>query len=110
MKKVKCLGNLAGTYWLTIGKVYEVMAERDNHYNVRNDQGNRCPYPSHLFEIVEDEKENKESDDSTFEKSVVSLLNQTIDSVSQLVAERKVREAREVMSIALMAQDLLAKL
>lgn len=55
MKKVRCIDNQGGLFWLTIGKVYDVLGDtkdQDRRILVLNDMGGHCYYTFTAFEVV----------------------------------------------------------
>lgn len=49
MKKVKCIDNCGGGLNLTIDKIYDVLGEDGNNYNIECDTGGLCSYKKYRF-------------------------------------------------------------
>lgn len=55
IKKVRCISNTNQSNALTLGKVYDILAERAGEYKVTNDTGGDYYYFQSRFEIVSEE-------------------------------------------------------
>lgn len=105
MKKVKCTTNCKPFYWLTLSNIYEVLGEPTGCYTVINDNGYTNSYPCHLFDEIEDKKEDK----LPLIPSLISLLTNTTNHINKLIINERYKDAESLMGIALMAQELLEK-
>ena len=54
--RVKCINNLDDLLTVTVGKVYDVLSEKEYEYQVQCDYGGSYYYPKKYFEIVEENK------------------------------------------------------
>lgn len=57
-KRVKCVNNYTVPQVLTVGKVYEVIHEGKEYYQVKDDDGIESHYTKNRFEVVSDEVVN----------------------------------------------------
>ena len=52
--KVKCIDNYLMTYYLTVGKVYNVELNENRGYTILSDDGGLYVYKPYRFEVVDD--------------------------------------------------------